>query len=1300
MTNTFDKFFFNLYKLQKTIRFELKPVGETACFIEDFKNEGLKQVVSVDEQRSIDYQKVKTIIDDYHRDFIDESLTYFSKQVTKGDLEKAFDCYQKVKSAKVEERQSRLKEWEGNQKKLREQVVKCFSESNKNRFSRIDKKELIKEDLIKWLVTHNRKDDIPTVETFNNFTTYFTGFHENRLNIYSKDDHATAISFRLIHENLSKFFDNAISFHKLEQEFPGLKFDRVREDLEVDYDLKDAFEIENFANFITQAGIDQYNYLLGGKTLDDGTKKQGMNEQINLFKQQQTRDIARQIPKLIPLFKQILSERTESQSFIPKQFESDQELFDSLQELHKNCQYKFPELQKAILGLAEADMEKVFIKTSDLNMLSNTILGNYSVFSDALNLYQESIKTKKAQEAFEKLPAHSIHDLIQYLEQFNSTLDAEKQHATNCVLNHFTKSDELDSRLIQSINKAFLQIQPLFELDALSTKRRPPENEDEGAKGQEGFEQIKRIKAYLDSLMEAVHFAKPLYLVKGRKMIEGLNKDQSFYESFETAYQELESLIIPIYNKARSYLSRKPFKADKFKINFDNDTLLSGWDANKETANASILFKKDGLYYLGIMPKGKSFLFDYFVSSEDSEKLKQRKQKTAEEALAQDGEKYFEKVRYKLLPGASKMLPKVFFSNKNIGFYNPSDDILRIRNTASHTKNGTPQKGYTKVEFNLNDCHKMINFFKSSIQKHPEWGGFGFNFSNTSDFEDTSAFYREVENQGYAISFDKIKETYIQKQVEQGNLYLFQIYNKDFSEYSKGKPNLHTLYWKALFEEANLNNVVAKLNGEAEIFFRRHSINASDKVVHPANQAIDNKNPHTQKIQSTFKYDLVKDKRYTQDKFFFHVPISLNFKAQGVSKFNDKVNGFLKGNPDVNIIGIDRGERHLLYFTVVNQKGEILVQESLNTLISDKGHVNDYQQKLDKKEQERDAARKSWTTVENIKELKEGYLSHVVHKLAHLIIKYNAIVCLEDLNFGFKRGRFKVEKQVYQKFEKVLIDKLNYLVFKEKELGEVGHYLTAYQLTAQFESFKKLGKQSGILFYVPADYTSKIDPTTGFINFLDLRYQNVEKAKQLLSDFNAIRFNSEQNYFEFEIDYKKLTPNRQVGANTQWVVCTYGNVRYHNRRNQKGHWETEEINVTEKLKALFASDAKTSTVIDYANDDNLIDVILEQDKASFFKELLWLLKLTMTLRHSKIKSEDDFILSPVKNEQGEFYDSRKAGDVLPKDADANGAFHIALKGLWNLRQINKWEAGKTLNLAIKNQDWFNFTQQKLYQMDK
>ena len=46
------------------------------------------------------------------------------------------------------------------------------------------------------------------------------------------------------------------------------------------------------------------------------------------------------------------------------------------------------------------------------------------------------------------------------------------------------------------------------------------------------------------------------------------------------------------------------------------------------------------------------------------------------------------------------------------------------------------------------------------------------------------------------------------------------------------------------------------------------------------------------------------------------------------------------------------------------------------------------------------------------------------------MVKYRAITALEDLNFGLA-WQTKVEKQVYQKFERMLIDKLNYLVDKK-----------------------------------------------------------------------------------------------------------------------------------------------------------------------------------------------------------------------------------------------------------------------------
>ena len=97
------------------------------------------------------------------------------------------------------------------------------------------------------------------------------------------------------------------------------------------------------------------------------------------------------------------------------------------------------------------------------------------------------------------------------------------------------------------------------------------------------------------------------------------------------------------------------------------------------------------------------------------------------------------------------------------------------------------------------------------------------------------------------------------------------------------------------------------------------------------------------------------------------------------------------------------------------------------------------------------------------------------------------------------RGRQKVEKQVYQKFEKMLIDKLNYLVDKKAACDRPGGLYHAYQLANAFESFRKLGKQSGFLFYIPAWNTSKIDPVTGFVSLLGAGAFGV-----IIANFNVV----------------------------------------------------------------------------------------------------------------------------------------------------------------------------------------------------
>lgn len=1233
--------FTGLYPLSKTLRFELKPQGKT---LENIVNNGL---LEQDEHRAESYIVVKKIIDEYHKAFISTALHNFELNT----LEDYYLYYQIQKRNDDEK-----KKFEDIQAILRKQIADKFTkhESFKNLFT----KELIKEDLINFVQT---VEDRELIKEFNSFTTYFTGFHENRKNMYSADEKSTAIAYRLIHQNLPKFIDNMRAFEKVQNSPVQDKFEILLSDnglgsiIQV-MAIEDMFKIGYFNETLTQIGIDKYNHLIGGYTHEEGKEKiKGLNEYINLYNQTAKKE--HRIPKLKPLFKQILSDRS-SASFIPDEFTNDNEVLESIeifyQEINEQVVNKKVQGEHSLIellhNLSEYDLTKIYIRNdSSLTDISQKMFADWGIFQKGMNRQYDVNYKGKQKIGTEK-----------YEEE-------QKKHFNN-----------QDSFSIGYINECLLQLETAFHLKVedyfrLSTEK-TAESDTPFTLLSEKYDSVRellntpypkemnlaqdqsnvdKIKEFLDVLKSIQWFIKPL-LGKGNEA----DKDERFYGEFSALWITLDQ-ITPLYNKVRNYMTRKPYSKDKMKLNFENSTLLDGWDVNKEADNGSIIFRKDGLYYLGIMNKKHNKIF----------------KKTFESTT----EPCFEKMEYKLLPGANKMLPKVFFSNSRMAEFKPSNQLLE------NYRNDTHKKG---DKFNLSHCHELINFFKSSINKHEDWKQFGFQFSDTNRYEDLSGFYREVEHQGYKISFKSIPESYISQLVDEGKLYLFQIYNKDFSPNSKGTPNLHTLYWKMLFDAENLKNVVYKLNGQAEVFFRKKSIKDENIITHKANQAINNKNELNLKKQSTFNYDIVKDKRYTVDKFQFHVPITMNFKARGLNNINTEVNQWIQKSTDIHIIGIDRGERHLLYLTLIDNKGNIKQQFSLNEIVNEyegKTYKTDYHKLLDNREGSRDDARKNWKTIETIKELKEGYLSQVIHKISELMVQYNAIVVLEDLNMGFMRGRQKVEKQVYQKFEKMLIDKLNYLVDKKKHSTELGGTLYAYQFTNKFESFQKMGKQSGLLYYVPAWNTSKMDPVTGFVNLFDTRYENMEKAKTFFNKFDCITYNAHKDYFEFAFDYNKFTVKAE-GTQTQWTICT-NEERIETFRNaeKNSQWDNREIVLTNAFIKLFDQYG-----IDYKT--NIKEAISLQSEKVFFERLLHLLKLTLQMRNSITGTDIDYLISPVANCEGEFYDSRTASTTLPQNADANGAYNIARKGMWVVEQIKETADLKKLKLAISNKEWLGFVQ--------
>lgn len=1246
------KQFIGIYPVSKTLRFELRPVGKTQEWIEKYK------VLENDESKAADYPVVKKLIDEYHKVCIRESMK--NVRLDWGPLKEAIEDYQKTKS---DEAKKRL---ETEQAMMRKQIAAAIKDfKHYKELTAATPSDLITSVLPEF-------SDNEALKSFRGFASYFIGFQENRNNIYSSDAISTSVPYRLVHDNFPKFLSNLEVYNKIEATCPEI-IQQASEEMQPFLEgvmIDDIFSLDFYNSLLTQDGIDFFNRVIGGVSEEGKQKYRGINELVNLYRQQHKEfEGSKKAMTMIPLFKQILSDR-DTLSYIPAQIVTEEELVASINQFYEHITHFERDgkviniLNELVALLSKIDAynpDGICVTANKLTDISQKIYGKWSIIEEklkdkAIQQYGDIsvAKNKKKVDAYLSRKAYSLSDLC---------LDGEF---------HISRYFSDTPQTLNAINGYWLQFNEWCKNEEKQKFLNNPAGTDV-------------VKSLLDAMMELSHKCSVLV------MPEEYEVDKGFYNEFIPLYEELDTLFL-LYNKVRNYLTRKPSDVKKFKLNFESPSLADGWDQNKERANKAILLFKDGLSYLGIM---------------NAQNMPNLNQKWPAD------ESHYSKMVYKLIPGPNKMLPKVFFSKKGLETFNPSRHILRIKEEETFKK-GSPN-------FKLADLHDLIDFYKDAINRHPDWSKFNFKFADTKTYEDIAGFYRDIANQAYKITFSDIPVRQINEWIDNGQLYLFQLYNKDYAEGAHGRKNLHTLYWENLFTDENLNNLVLKLNGQAELFCRPQSIkkpvshkmgskmlNRRDKSGMPIPESIyrslyqfyngkkkeseltaAEKQYMDQVIVKDVTHEIIKDRRYTRQEYFFHVPITFNANAEGNEYINENVLNYLKGNPDVNIIGIDRGERHLIYLTLINQRGEILKQKTFNVVNS-----YNYQAKLQQREKERAEARKSWDSVGKIKDLKEGFLSAVIHEISKMMIENNAIVVLEDLNFGFKRGRFKVERQVYQKFEKMLIDKLNYLSFKDRQASEDGGILRGYQMAQKFVSFQRLGKQSGFLFYIPAAYTSKIDPVTGFVNHFNFNdISNAEKRKEFLMKMERIEMRN--GNIEFEFDYRKFK-TFQTDYQNLWTVSTYGK-RIVMRIDDKGYKQMVDYEPTKEIINVFK---KKGIQLSEGSDLKALISDFEANtvNASFFNTLLYAFQKTLQMRNSNAATEEDYILSPVARDGHYFCSTDEANrgkdaqgnwvSRLPVDADANGAYHIALKGLYLLRNPE--------TKKIENEKWLQFMVEKPY----
>lgn len=1301
VTGDFSEFV-AISKVQKTLRNELRPTPVTMKHIKQ------KKIITEDEYKAQQSLELKRIADGYYRDYITHKLN----DINNLDFRNLFEAIEEKYKKNDKDNRDKLNLMEASKRKEIEKML-----SADDNFKSMFEAKLITQLLPVYVeqnyIGEDKEKALETIALFKGFTTYFTDYFNIRKNMFKENGGASSICYRIVNVNTSIFYDNLKTFmcikEKAETEIALIE-EELTELLD-SWRLEHIFSEDYYNELLAQKGIDYYNQICGD-----------VNKHMNLYCQQNK--LKANVFKMTKLQKQIMG-ISEKAFEIPPMYQNDEEVYAAFNGFISRLEEVklIDRLGNVLQDSNIYDTAKIYINARCYTNVSSYVYGGWGVIESAIERYWYNTIAGKGQSKAKKIEKAKKDNKFMSVKELDSIVsDYEPDY-----FNASNMDDDNSGRAFSGhgVLGYFNKMSKLLANMSLHTI-----TYDSGDSLIENKETALNIKKDLDDIMSIYHWLQTFIID------EVVEKDNVFYAELEDIYYELEN-IVTLYDRIRNYVTRKPYSTQKFKLNFASPTLASGWSRSKEFDNNAIILLRNNKYYIAI----------FNVNNKPD---KQIIKGSEEQRLSTD----YKKMVYNLLPGPNKMLPKVFIkSDTGKRDYNPSSYILEGYEKNRHIK--------SSGNFDINYCHDLIDYYKACINKHPEWKNYGFKFEETTQYNDIGQFYKDVEKQGYSISWVYISEADINRLDEEGKIYLFEIYNKDLSSHSTGKDNLHTMYLKNIFSEDNLKNICIELNGNAELFYRKSSMKRN--ITHKKDTVLVNKtyineagvrvsltdedyikvynyynNDYVIDVEKDKKLveilerighrknpiDIIKDKRYTEDKYFLHLPITINYGVDD-ENINAKMIEYIAKHNNMNVIGIDRGERNLIYISVINNKGNIIEQKSFNLV-----NNYDYKNKLKNMEKTRDNARKNWQEIGKIKDVKNGYLSGVISKIARMVVDYNAIIVMEDLNRGFKRGRFKVERQVYQKFENMLISKLNYLVFKEKKADENGGILKGYQLTYLPKSALQIGKQCGCIFYVPAAYTSKIDPATGFINIFDFKKYSgsainakVKDKKEFLMSMNSIRYVNEgsveyekighRQLFAFSFDYNNFkTYNVSIPVN-EWTTYTYG--ERIKKLYKDGRWSGSEVlNLTEDLIELMEQYG-----IEYKDGHDIREDISNMDEtrnADFICSLFEKFKYTVQLRNSKSEAEgDDYdrLVSPVLNSHNGFFDSsdykenEKSDDIIddkqimPKDADANGAYCIALKGLYEINKIKEnWSDDKKLKeseLYIGVTEWLDYIQNRRFE---
>lgn len=1219
------------YPVQRTLQFQAVPMWETRKKIDEHC------IIELDRQLAKDAAIVKGLIKKEHQLFIQEVLSSFRFKFASEGKKDSIEEYILYSDKET------LDDENGNSldqviENLKGAVSKAFTSYERDGVKVLS--QMNKPQQLLTIILPSRdlsEEERLSLGRVQKFTTFFIDIISRYAAYYDDEEEGHTIPNRLVEDNLPILIENQKKLDRARSVF-GESFDELFSDLKEKTGLpvdELMLDKESVARITSQLDIETYNSIVGGLVLDDEkkTKVKGVNENINIYNQVAPKK--NRLPKLSPLMKQILTER-EPLSWLPQKFEDDAEVVSAIREcvalarevLSAKAQSRLADF----LVTADGRKEGLYIDSKKISEVSHASLGRWDTIKRAVSdfLAETGHIARKRKENDDDFRAR-IWRGIEHGKSISADLVDRALHWDDPTADRTCLAVLRD---IPNLVGEALALASAAEksLDAFEAKNADAENPSP-LNGDQGT--VDDIKNFLDTLKGIIRTFR-LFTQNGT---EG-TPDIDFYDLKEEISDRLAYVTGPLYDKTRNYITRR-VGSEKLAINASNAILFDGLDVNQEKTKCGVFFKNGESIYAGILIK-----------------------RNCTRDIPEDQDSTWEKIDFKFLGKAYQMVPKVCISTKKaVERFQPSEEILDLY---ERRKSLDPAETARLVQYFI-DCIRSGKF--------ESWNTYNFTFKRAEEYATLNDLYNEIDQNAFCMNSRRISETWLRERVAEGDILLFEIYNRYMSSGRKGRDDKTKRILRYAFSPENLATCDIRICGGEKLTYREPSI--EKRVTHPAGVPMANKNPDNPRETRTLNYDLYKDKRYMEERFLFSIPVILNNNSQDIEakRVNIRVNNIIRNTPDLNVLGINRGENNLISYAVTAPDGRILEQGHLNTI---DGY--NYQALLASLERSRTRSRQDWAAIESIRDTKEGYLSLATTEILRLAAKWNCVIAMENMNSDFKERRQRFERNVYQQFERDLCTRLQYCDLEDQPITD-GLQLTKGNVSIEDSTGYP---QNGILFFVSPWMISRTVPGQPFLPLKYIETDKLGQAKAFFEKIRKVEYNSEDNVFEFTMPESALYNLPDGVEDRDVTICTYGE-RVVNKTDRTGYGTpVDEVHLLTQEMMKVLQDAGITV------SGNMAAAIAEQGRLTFYQQVAGILNLALrsTSLYSAQRVKELRVHGCVRTADGSFYDSRYAPDSMPKDGDALAAWNVARKCLLFLSQIRESDDNFP-RLSVSSTDWID-----------